>query len=147
MKDFMKSYLLELCCSYTIVSVAGAIINMLMGSETNNVNVVIMFIFCNIAVFVLSIHKLFNKLSPLAMIIIQYVAALALCALTVYIATFFYGPVTPHGWFEFFRSFTIPYIIGAALYYFRLWSDAKKQQQLIKEIQDLDHEKNNSKES
>ena len=136
MKEFIKNYLLELCCSYTIVSVAGALINMIMGTETNNANVVMMFIFCNIAVFVLSIHKFFEKLSPLAMMIIQYVVALALCKVASLIATLFWGPVTPRGWFEFFRSFTIPYIIGAALYYYRLWDDARKQQELIKEIQE-----------
>lgn len=141
MKDFIKSYLLELCCSYTIVSVGGAIINIMVDTDTNNVNVIMMFIFCNIAVFVLSIHKFFEKLSPLAMIVIQYVVACALCSLAVYIGTFFYGPVTPRGWFELFRSFTIPYIIGAALYYYRLWDDAKKQQNLLKEIQELNEEK------
>lgn len=135
MKDFIKSYLLELCCSYTIVSVAGAFINMAMGTETNNANVVLMFIFCNIAVFVLSIHKFFEKLSPLAMIIIQYVVALALCTGAILIATLFWGPVTPRGWFEFFRSFTIPYIIGAALYYYRLYREARDQDEMIKEIQ------------
>ena len=136
MKDFIKSYLLELCCSYTIVSVIGAIINMIFGYQTNNVNVVMMFIFCNIAVFVLSIHKLFDAFSPLAMIIIQYVIALGLCFLVIFIASLIIEPVSPRGWFEFFRSFTIPYIIGAALYYYRLWADAKKQQELIKEIQE-----------
>lgn len=141
MKDFIKSYLLELCCSYTIVSVGGAIINIMAGTDTNNVNVIMMFIFCNIAVFVLSIHKFFEKLSPLAMIIIQYVVAVVLCVIAVLIGTIFYGPVTPKGWFELFRSFTIPYVIGAAMYYYRLWDDAKKQQNLLKEIQDLNEEK------
>ncbi len=136
MKDFIKSYLLELCCSYTIVSVIGAVINMIFGYQTNNVNVVMMFIFCNIAVFVLSIHKLFDAFSPLAMIIIQYVIALGLCFLVIFIASLIIEPVSPRGWFEFFRSFTIPYVIGAALYYYRLWDDAKKQQELIKEIQE-----------
>ena len=136
MKDFIKSYLLELCCSYTIVSVIGAIINMIFGYQTNNVNVVMMFIFCNIAVFVLSIHKLFDAFSPLAMIIIQYVIALGLCFLVIFIASLIIEPVSPKGWFEFFRSFTIPYIIGAAFYYYRLWADARKQQELIKEIQE-----------
>jgi len=135
MKEFIKNYLLELCCSYTIVSVAGALINMAMGTETNNANVVLMFIFCNIAVFVLSIHKFFEKLSPLAMMIIQYVVALALCTGAILIATLFWGPVTPRGWFEFFRSFTIPYVIGAGLYYYRLYREAKDQDKMIKEIQ------------
>ena len=135
MKDFIKSYLLELCCSYTIVSVIGAIINMIFGYQTNNVNVVMMFIFCNIAVFVLSIHKLFDAFSPLAMIIIQYVIALGLCFLVIFIASLIIEPVSPRGWFEFFRSFTIPYVIGAGLYYYRLYREAKDQDKMIKEIQ------------
>ncbi len=135
MKELIKYYLLELCCSYTIVSVAGAIINMIFGYETNNVNVVMMFIFCNIAVFVLSIHKLFDAFSPLAMIIIQYVIALGLCFLVIFIASLIIEPVSPRGWFEFFRSFTIPYVIGAALYYYRLYREARDQDEIIKEIQ------------
>lgn len=135
MKDFIKSYLLELCCSYTIVSVIGAFINIIFGYQTNNVNVVMMFIFCNIAVFVLSIHKLFDAFSPLAMIIIQYVIALGLCFLVIFNASLIIEPVSPRGWFEFFRSFTIPYVIGAGLYYYRLYREAKDQDKMIKEIQ------------
>ena len=134
MKDFIKSYLLELCCSYTIISVIGAIINIVSGYQTNNANVVMMFIFCNIAVFVLSIHKLFDAFSPLAMIIIQYVMALVLIFLVIFITSFI-EPVSPRGWFEFFRSFTIPYIIGAALYYYKIFKETKDQNEMIKEIQ------------
>ena len=142
MKEFIKSYLLDLCCSYTIISVLGALVNLLFSFETNNANVVMMFIFCNIAVFVLSIHKFFDKLSPLAMIIIQYVIAVALCSIAIYFATFFVGPVSLRGWYELFRSFTIPYVIGAGLYYYRLWLDVKKQQELLKEIQEKQTETN-----
>ena len=134
MKDFIKSYLLDLCCSYTIISVIGAIINIFSGYQTNNANVVMMFIFCNIAVFVLSIHKLFDAFSPLAMIIIQYVLAIVLIFLVIFITSFI-EPVSPRGWFEFFRSFTIPYIIGAALYYYRVFKETKEQDEMIKEIQ------------
>ena len=134
MKDYIKSYLLDLCCSYTIISVIGAIINIISGYQTNNANVVMMFIFCNIAVFVLSIHKLFEAFSPLAMIIIQYILALVLIFLVIFIASFI-EPVSPRGWFEFFRSFTIPYIIGAALYYYKVFKETKEQDEMIKEIQ------------
>ena len=134
MKDYIKSYLLDLCCSYTIISVIGAIINIISGYQTNNANVVMMFIFCNIAVFVLSIHKFFEAFSPLAMIIIQYILALVLIFLVIFIASFI-EPVSPRGWFEFFRSFTIPYIIGAALYYYKIFKETKEQDEMIKEIQ------------
>ena len=137
MSEFWKRYLLELCCSYTIISVAGAIINIFVGGQTNNANVIVMFTFCAIIVFVLSIHKLFDRFSPLFMIVAQYVISLGLCSLIVFIISRF-DYVSPKAWFEYFRSFTIPYIIGAALYYYRVFSEAKKHDTLIKEIQQLD---------
>ena len=94
-----------------------------------------MFIFCNIGVFVLSIHKLFDKLSPLAMIVIQYVVAFGLCLLVVFISSLI-DEVSLRGWFEFIRSFTIVYVIAAGFYYYRLFRETKTQQDLLKEIQE-----------
>ena len=141
MRKYLKDYFIELCCSYTVISVLGAVTNMIYGSETNNANVIAMFIFSAIAVFVLSLHKLLQRFSPLAMILIQFIVSLALCCLVVYVISLF-DTVTPRGWFEFIRSFVIVYAIGAAYYYYRVFSDAKKQNNLIAEIQKLDQEKN-----
>ena len=133
MRDYIKEYLLELCCSYTVISVAGAIITMIVGSNTNNANVILMFVFCAIAVFVLSLYKLLSELSPLVMILIQFVVSFGLCMLVVFILSFI-EPVSPRGWFEFIRSFVIIYILGAGYYYFRLFRDTKKQNDLIAEL-------------
>jgi len=133
MKDYVKDYLLELCCSYTVISVAGAIANAVLGTQTNNANVILMFTFCAIAVFVLSLHKLLSELSPLMMILIQFVVSFGLCMLVVFIISFI-EPVTPRGWFEFIRSFVIIYVLGAGYYYFRLFRDTKKQNDLIAEL-------------
>ena len=137
MKDFLKLFLLELCCSYTIMSVVGAIVNIIAGTETNNANVLVMFAICTIVCFILSLHKLFIKLSPLAMIVIQFVLSIGLCSLLVLMLSIFVEPVTPRGWFEFLRSLLIPYVIGAGLYYYRVFKDAKEQAKLIEEIQEL----------
>ena len=94
-----------------------------------------MFVFCAIAVFVLSLHKLLTRFSPLAMILIQFVVSLGLCCLVVFIISLI-EPVSPRGWFEFIRSFVIVYILGAGFYYYRVFKDAKKQDMLIKEIQE-----------
>jgi len=139
MREYWKETLIELCCAYTIISVIGAITNIIYGSETNNANVIIMFIFCAIAVFVLSLHKLLIRFSPLVMIIIQFFVSLALCCAVVFAASFI-EPVTPRGWFEFIRSFLIVYALGAGFYYYRVFADAKKQDQLIREIQEKNKE-------
>lgn len=135
MKEYFKEYLLELCGSYTVISVVGAVVNMIAGTQTNNANVIIMFVFCAIAVFVLSLHKLLTRFSPLVMILIQFVVSLALCSAVVFILSLI-EPVTSRGWFEFIRSFVIIYIFGAGYYYYRVFKDAKKQDKLIKEIQE-----------
>ncbi|SCW65605.1 hypothetical protein SAMN02910456_02407 [Ruminococcaceae bacterium YRB3002] len=132
----IKEYLLELCCAYTFVSVLGAVVNLIGGKETNNINVLVMFASCAIATFVLFLHNLFDSVSPLVMIIVQYLAACVLVGLMLLIISHFVSPITPRGWFEYYRSFTIPYVVLAAYYYYRVFSDARKQSSIIREIQE-----------
>ena len=132
----IKEYLIELCCAYAFVSVVGAIVNIIGGTETNNANVLVMFASCAIATFVLFLHNLFDSVSPLVMIIVQYLVACALVGLMLWIISSFISPITPKGWFEYYRSFTIPYVLLAGYYYYRVFSDAKKQDSIIREIQE-----------
>ncbi len=136
MKKKFGHFFLELCCSYTLVSVIGAVVNIIGGTETNNVNVIMMFVFCVIACIVLNLHKLFDSLSPLLMIVVQYMIAVALVfgAVNVF-RLILQETLTRKNWFELFRSFTIPYFIGAGLYYYGIYSEAKAQNRIIKELQ------------
>ena len=137
-----KEYVLEVCCVFTLMSVIGAVVNIIAGTETNNINVLVMFATCAIATFVLFLHKLFDSVSPLVMIIVQYLVACSLVGLMLWLISMFISPITPKGWFEFYRSFTIPYIFLAGFYYYRVFSETKKQDKLIQEIK-----KNNKAES
>ena len=131
-----KEYVLEVCCVFTLMSVIGAVVNIIAGTETNNINVLVMFATCAIATFVLFLHKLFDSVSPLVMIIVQYLVACALVGLMLWLISMFVSPITPKGWFEFYRSFTIPYIFLAGFYYYRVFSETKKQDKLIQEIKE-----------
>ena len=131
-----KEYVLEVCCVFTLMSVIGAIVNIIAGTETNNINVLVMFATCAIATFVLFLHKLFDSVSPLVMIIVQYLVACALVGLMLWLVSVFISPISPKGWFEFYRSFTIPYIFLAGFYYYRVFSETKKQDKLIQEIRE-----------
>lgn len=131
-----KEYVLEVCCVFTLMSVLGAVVNIIAGTETNNINVLVMFATCAIATFVLFLHKLFDSVSPLVMIIVQYLVACALVGLMLWLISMFISPITPKGWFEFYRSFTIPYIFLAGFYYYRVFSETKKQDKLIQEIRE-----------
>ncbi len=136
MKKKFGHFFLELCCSYTLVSVIGAVVNIIGGTETNNINVIMMFVFCVIACIVLNLHKLFDSFSPLLMIVVQYMIAVALVfgAVNVF-RLILQETLTRKNWFELFRSFTIPYFIGAGLYYYGIYSEAKAQNRIIKELQ------------
>ena len=131
-----KEYVLEVCCVFTLMSVIGAVVNIIAGTETNNINVLVMFATCAIATFVLFLHKLFDSVSPLVMIIVQYLVACALVGLMLWLVSMFISPISPKGWFEFYHSFTIPYIFLGGFYYYRVFSETKKQNKLIQEIRD-----------
>lgn len=135
MKERIKNFAADLCFVYTIVSVSGALINHAAGTQTNNFNVILMFSTCAIATFVLHLHKFFSELSPLLMMVIQYLVACVLCAVLILILSAFTEPPTLRGWYEFYRSFTIPYVLLAALYYVKVFSDTRKQNNLLQEIQ------------
>ena len=134
MKEYFIKLGLALCISYTAVSITCAITNIITGHETNNMNVLIMFGTCIIASVVLSFYEVLDVVSPLAMMIIQYLVAAALCAVMLFIISRF-DPISPRGWFEYYRSFTIPYVILAGIYYYSVYLDTKKKDNLIKEIQ------------
>lgn len=136
MPERFKTYILELCCVYTFISVVGAIVNIITGTETNNANVLIMFATCAIATFVLFLHRLFDCVSPLVMIIVQYIIACALVGLMLLLTSIIIEPITPRGWYEYYRSFTIPYIFLAGFYYYRVFSETKKQDKMIQEIKE-----------
>ncbi len=141
MRGKIGSFLMELCCVYTIISVGGAVVNIITGTETNNLNVLVMFVTCTVATFVLFLHKLFDRFSPLFMIIAQYLIACVAVGLILLIISVTISPITPKGWFEFYRSFTIPYIFFAGFYYYRVFSETKKQNDLIHQIQEKSKEK------
>ncbi len=134
MKKYLSTLLLYICISYTMVSVSGAVVNIITGTKTSNSNTLIMFGLCVIASFVLSLNKLFDELSPLLMIILQYVIVIALCGGFLLVLSFF-DPISPKGWFEYFRSVTVPYIFIAGIYYYSLYKEAKEQEEMIREIQ------------
>ncbi len=123
-----------ICVSYTVLSIANAVFSLFAGrTEGTHWNSIVMLLWTSIAVFVLSIHHLFDEWSPALMIVVQYMIAMGLVFLTVFIGSFF-EEVSEGGYFDVFVSFTWPYVIGALLYYISLFRSAKRQDRMIQEI-------------
>ena len=126
-----------ICISYTIISVAVAILNLALGYEqTHNLNAIAMFLWTSIAVLVLSIHHWFDEWLPLAMIVVQYVIAMGLVLLVTFVLARIDG-ISEGGYIDAVRSFTIPYIIGALVYYISLFRAAGRQDKIIQEINQM----------
>ena len=134
MKEYFKNLALMIFMSYTLVSVSSAIINIIFGGQTNNMNELMMFVICIIASVVLSLHRLFDSISPLAMMVIQYLLACVLIAVMLLIVSHF-DTITIQGWLDLYRSFTIPYVILAGVYYYSVFADTKKKDSIIKDLQ------------
>lgn len=127
---------ISICVSYTILSVANAVYNLLAGRESGtHWNSVVMLLWTSIAVLVLSIHHLFDEWPPIAMIIIQYVIAMGLVLLTVFLSGFF-TEIAENGYRDVIISFSVPYVVGAVVYYISLFRTAKRQDKILREIQE-----------
>lgn len=133
-KNKIGEMLIYICVSYTIISLIDAGMCMSHGRfQLSAVNSFYQLVFTTIAVVILYSHNLFERVSPLVMVIIQYVLAMGTVFLFVYIQSFFIE-LHPDGYKDVFRSFTTFYIIGAGIYYIYVFRDAKKQNDLLQEI-------------
>jgi len=128
---------IAICVSYTILSIINASIELVIGNEVMSVlNSFMMLLWTSIAVFILSIHHLFEKWSPPLMIVIQYIIAMGLVMLSIIISGIF-EELHPNTYRDAFRSFTIPYVIGGTYYYFNVFYGAKRQNKILQEIKAL----------
>lgn len=135
----MKQRLLEIvfmiAVSYTILSMVNTVIVLLEPSYTYSPqNSIMMLLFSTVGVLVLYSHHLFKNVSPLAMLGLQYLIAFVLIVSMIRLTGFF-GPLHETAYRDGILSFTIPYIIGAIIYYLHLYLETKKHNRWIESIQ------------
>lgn len=134
-KAKIKEILMVICVSYTIISLGIALLETIIyKSDRGFSELFFKLIWTSIGVCVLYMHPLLERLSPLTMIILQYVAAMLLVFLSVWLNGFF-EELHEQAYYHAFRSFTVVYIIFALIYYIGVIIDVRKQNRLLKEIQ------------
>lgn len=115
------------CVCYTILSLGKIVLEYFTQGAWGNeqVNFILIFVLCFLATLVLSQHYRLDRF-PLPVVIIgQYVVLIAVVfAITWVIGRV--GELGEHAYRDMFRSFTIPYIIGAAAYYGAYFCRSKK---------------------
>lgn len=129
---------LMFCQAFTVVAIGGMIIDIIAGKSINysQFNMIGAGVSCLVAILVLSQTHRLERLSPLAVVVIQYGAAIV-CMLTFTWLTGLWEPVHPNGYRDMVVSFTIPYVIGASIYYYELKQFTRKQNEDLQIMKDL----------
>ena len=130
-----KNFLTVVCCVYTVISLSATGLEWYVNKELTptQFNLLIMIFFSCIGVFVLSLYKYLESIHLLYIIIIQYIIAISTIMISLWILGHFVE-LHPDGPRDIFVSFTIPYLIGVAIYYVKLNLEVKKQNEILNEI-------------
>jgi len=124
-----------ICISYTIVSIILTIFEIIVNGKMNPTQLnMFLFLFLSIlAVGILSQHYRLDRFSPLSMIIIQYLFAVAIILISLKVSSFFVD-IHPDGYKDMTISFSIPYFIGMVIYYIYLRLEVRKQNRILAKI-------------
>ena len=124
-----------ICISYTIVSIILTIFEIIVNGKMNPTQLnMFLFLFLSIlAVGILSQHYRLDRFSPLSMIIIQYLFAVAIILISLKVSSFFVD-IHPDGYKDMTISFSIPYFIGMVIYYICLRLEVRKQNRILDKI-------------
>ena len=124
-----------ICISYTIVSIILTIFEIIVNGKMNPTQLnMFLFLFLSIlAVGILSQHYRLDRFSPLTMIIIQYLFAVAIILISLKVSSFFVD-IHPDGYKDMTISFSIPYFIGMVIYYICLRLEVRKQNRILAKI-------------
>ena len=130
-----KTIIPVICISYTILSITLTIYEIIVKGNMNptQLNIFLFLLLSILGVVVLSQHYRFERFSPLTMIIIQYTIAIAVIMVSLKIASAFVD-IHPNGYKDMTVSFSVPYVVGAVIYYIMLRLEVKKQNKLLKSI-------------
>lgn len=130
-----KTFVPTVCVVYTILSMSKIILEAIIQNEFGNYqsNLLMMIFVSFIATLVLSQHYRLQQI-PLPLVIIgQYLVLIGIILLIIWISGL-YTDLHPNAYRDMFLSFTIPYIIGAAIYYLNVFWEVKNANQMLKNI-------------
>jgi hypothetical protein len=101
--------------------------------DNTRTNILYMFLFCVLSLFILEQHKRFERLPMVLVLLLQYMISLSVVMLLVWISGR-YEELSKYAYRDVFLSFTIPYIIGAAWYYISLIQEARRANEILDHV-------------
>ncbi|MDE5908392.1 MAG: hypothetical protein K2H52_06620 [Lachnospiraceae bacterium] len=133
-----------ICICFTLLSIGNVILEAIVLGKFGNdqQNLLLMLLLSVLAVAVLSQHYRFGNFPLLLVILVQYLLLIGIVMLITWISSFFES-LHESAYRDMFLSFTIPYIIGAIIYYVSLFFEIKHANKALEEIRGYQNEKAN----
>ena len=130
-----KEFWPTVCVCYTILSLGKIALEFFTQGAWGNLqaNFLMIFVLCFLATLVLSQHYRLDRFPLPAVIIGQYAVMIAVVFLIVWLIGKV-GTLGEHAYRDMFWSFTIPYIIGAVVYYIAYFLQVKKANRMLENI-------------
>lgn len=137
-----KNIVSVICITYTFVSVSLTTIEVIVNGAISpaQLNLFLFLIFSMLGVGVLSQHYRLERFSPVTMLLIQYLSAVAMIVIGTKAAACFVE-IHPNGLRDLIVSFSVPYGIGAVIYYISLWLEVRRQNEILRKIKESGQKK------
>lgn len=130
-----KTFIPTVCVVYTVLSMSKIVLEASLQNKFGNYqsNLLMMLFLSFLATLVLSQHYRLQQIPLIVVVIGQYLLLMGVILVISWISGF-YTELHPNAYRDMFLSFTIPYIIGAAIYYINVFREVKNANEIIKSI-------------
>lgn len=130
-----KNYLSIVCTVYTIISLGKIILETMQGHKDPYYveNFITIFLISLAATLVLSLHYYLQNVPLIIIFLGQYIFLLGIIMISVWLESYF-QEMASTAYRDMFVSFTVPYIIGAIMYYVAYLYQLRKANNILEEI-------------
>lgn len=130
-----KTFIPTVCVVYTVLSMSKIVLEASVQDRFGNYqsNLLMMLFLSFLATLVLSQHYRLQQIPLIVVVIGQYLLLMGVILVIMWISGF-YTELHPNAYRDMFLSFTIPYIIGAAIYYINVFREVKDANEIINSI-------------
>lgn len=130
-----KNFFPSVCEIFTLLTLSKLVLEAVFQGEFGayQTNIAVMFLLSLLATTVLSLHDRFREVPLPLVIVLQYLFLIGI-VLAVVLVSSFREPLHEHAYRDMFFSFTIPYVIGAILYYVSFFMKVRNANKYLAEI-------------
>ena len=137
-KEKMKSYLKTVCVVYTCLVLGKVIVENVTGRPDGSygTNILLMFLIACLATAVIDSYEKLQEFPLIPVMIGQYLVVIGIVVGCVFLADRAgFTEITKSGYRDLFFSVTVPYVIGAIIYYASFFGEIRNANRMIREMQ------------